>query len=496
MSHSVLSGYHTPVAPGDVLADKYRVERVLGAGGMGVVVAAMHLELQELVAVKFLHPEAIESPEAAARFLREARVAVKIRSENVARVIDVGRLENGAPYMVMEYLEGEDLAAQVLRGPLPIESAVDYVIQACSAMGEAHKVGVVHRDLKPANLFLVRGSDGTPTIKVLDFGISKLSVPDVSDAGLTKTSTMMGSPYYMSPEQMRSARDVDVRTDVWALGVILFELLTAQNAFGGTSLPELVANIMTVGPRSLKELRPEIPDGLASVVYRCLQKEPADRFQNVVDLAQALVPYAPGRNAQLTVERLSRVMGVTANVVQSASNPPPMSPLGATNTSWSDTKKATGPRRSVLLGGGALAAAAIASVAWFATRSPATTTTPSAEPALLAAPPAPEPQRDAPTATSATAAPSAASSLAASAPEAPAEVTAEPALVEESAAAAAAAAAANTAETRPARPRATGKKPTSARPAAAEREPAPTPAPTPEKKPPSTVKNPLNIELK
>ncbi|HEU5073988.1 MAG TPA: serine/threonine-protein kinase [Polyangiaceae bacterium] len=481
MPHSVPSGYHSPVAPGDVLVDKYRVERVLGAGGMGVVVAATHLELQEQVAVKFLHPEAIESPEAAARFLREARVAVKIRSENVARVIDVGRLENGAPYMVMEYLEGEDLAAQVLRGPLPLETAVDYVIQACSAMAEAHKVGVVHRDLKPANLFVVRGSDGSPVIKVLDFGISKLSVPDLSEAGLTKTSTMMGSPYYMSPEQMRSARDVDVRTDVWALGVILFELLTAQNAFGGTSLPELVANIMTVGPRSLKDMRPGVPDGLCRVVYRCLEKDPAQRFQNVADLAQALVPFAVGRDAQITVERLSRVMGVTPLVAQSASAPPAASALGATNTSWSETKKATGTRRSLLVGGGALAALGLASAVWFALSSSAVATSiPSAEPAKLAAPPATPVPADQARQVNVPPNPRPAHSA-----PAPAEVTAAPALVEESARAAA-----TEPEPGPAGPRTRSTSPRSKKPA------TPTPAPAPENKPAAAVKNPLNIELK
>ena len=487
MPPSVPSGYITPVAPGDVLADKYRVERVLGAGGMGVVVAATHLELQEQVAVKFLHPEAIESPEAAARFIREARVAVKIRSENVARVIDVGRLDNGAPYMVMEYLEGEDLAAQILRGPLAIEAAVDYLIQACAAMAEAHKVGVIHRDLKPANLFVVQRSDGTPIIKVLDFGISKLSVPDLSDAGLTKTSTMMGSPYYMSPEQMRSARDVDVRTDVWALGVILFELLTAQNAFGGTTLPELIANIMTVGPRRLQELRPDVPAGLCAVVYRCLEKEPTSRFQNVADLAQALVPYALGRDAQITVERLSRVAGVVPPVAQANSSPPAASPLGATNTSWSETKKPTGTRRSLLVGVGALAVAAIASVAWFAARSSGVaTTTPSAEPPQLAAPPASDTER-------ASTSPAHSTTPMASAP-APAEVIAAPALVEEPTEPEPAARA------RPAGPSARAPAPRGKKPPAGEARPAPTPTPAPapvaEKQPAPAVKNPLNIELK
>lgn len=485
--HPPEPSYMTPVAPGDVLVGKYRVERVLGAGGMGVVVAAMHLELQELVAVKFLHPEAIESPEAAARFLREARVAVKIRSENVARVIDVGRLDNGAPYMVMEYLEGEDLAARLLRGPLPVDVAVDYVIQACSAMAEAHKVGVVHRDLKPANLYIVQRSDGAHIVKVLDFGISKLSVPDLSDAGLTKTSTMMGSPYYMSPEQMRSARDVDVRTDVWALGVIMFELLTAENAFGGTSLPELVANIMTLGPRPLRELNSTVPEGLCSVIYRCLEKDPTQRYQNVADLAQALARFA-GRESQITVERLSRVAGVAPMLQQTAnSSSVTPSPLGATNTSWSETQKTNGSRRSLLVGG-VLALAVLGVGAWFVTRPPTVANTaPSAEPAKLGAAPAAPPAAPRPSATTESDA---------------REVTASPALVEESQAAAEPAALAE--PTKPtAAPVSAKRKPmvalTRPKPAADQKpNPTPTPAPlpAPEKKQTAPLKNPLNIELK
>jgi serine/threonine-protein kinase len=238
---------------------------------MGVVVSALHLELDQRVAVKFLLAQ-IASPEAVARFVREARAAVKIRSEHVARVIDVGRLGDGAPYMVMEYLEGRDLAAQLAHGPLPIEDAVDYVIQAADAMAEAHAEGIVHRDLKPANLFLTWRSDGAPVIKVLDFGISKLQTPD-SELSLTRTSAVMGSPVYMSPEQARAVHSVDARTDIWSLGIILFELVSGRTPFRGSTLPELITAIAMDAPEPLRKLRPDAPEELELVISRCLEKD-------------------------------------------------------------------------------------------------------------------------------------------------------------------------------------------------------------------------------
>src|SRR5580692_2454920 len=249
------------VRPGDVLAGKYRVERVLGAGGMGVVVAAHHIQLDEKVALKFLLPEALGDAEAVGRFAREARNACKIKSEHVARVTDVGMLPNGAPYMVMEYLEGGDLAAWIKqRGPLPIEQAVDFVLQACVAVADAHALGIVHRDLKPANLFCIRRSDGQFLIKVLDFGISKLT--DLTGTGpgmgMTKTSALMGSPLYMSPEQMRSSRDVDAGTDIWALGVILFELMAGRPAFLAGSVTELAIKVANEAPPALRSFRPDM----------------------------------------------------------------------------------------------------------------------------------------------------------------------------------------------------------------------------------------------
>lgn len=295
---------------GQVFAGKYRVERVLGRGGMGVVIAARHLLLDELVAIKFLLPEALQSAEAVARFEREARAAVKIKSEHVARVTDVARLDNGAPYMVMELLRGQDLAAVLRdRGPLPLADTADYLLQAGEAIAEAHALGIVHRDLKPPNLFLTQRADGSACVKVLDFGISKLTVASAStsaDQAMTSTQAVMGSPLYMSPEQLMSARDVDLRTDIWALGVICFELLTGKLPFEGETLPRLCMSINLAAPQSVRTYRPELPAGLDEMLLRCFSKDPAKRFANVAELAAELVKFAP-RHAQLSAERIVRL---------------------------------------------------------------------------------------------------------------------------------------------------------------------------------------------
>jgi eukaryotic-like serine/threonine-protein kinase len=299
-----------PVRPGEVLAGKYRVERVLGIGGMGVVVAAHHIQLDEPVALKFLLPQALRSPEAVARFIREARAAVKIKSEHVARVSDVGQLESGAPYMVMEFLQGGDLSRWLEQnGPLPFDQAVDFVLQACVALADAHVLGIVHRDLKPANLFCVRRSDGQLTIKVLDFGISKTIHLGSAGPGvdITKTSMNMGTPLYMSPEQMRSSRGVDGRSDLWALGVILFELLTGKPPFHADSVTELVLKVAIDPTPSLRALRPDAPAGLEAVIGKCLQKDRDERYRNVAELAVALLPFAP-RRAKTLVERIGGIL--------------------------------------------------------------------------------------------------------------------------------------------------------------------------------------------
>ncbi len=294
------------VEPGQVLAGKYRVERVLGRGGMGVVVEAHHIQLDERVAIKFLLPEAVANQEAVARFLREARAAIKIKGHHVARITDVGTLDSGAPYMVMEYLQGQDLAGIVAEhGALPVEQAVDLVVQTCEAIAEAHVLGIVHRDLKPANLFCVRGPDGLPTIKVLDFGISKMTTADGLD--VTRTTALLGSPLYMSPEQMTSAKTVDSRADIWALGVVLYELLAGRPPFDGETLPELSVRIATEAPLPLRNFRPDLPDGVEAIVFRCLEKNRDQRYGNVAELATALAEFAPKR-VKILAERIARII--------------------------------------------------------------------------------------------------------------------------------------------------------------------------------------------
>jgi serine/threonine-protein kinase len=300
-----------PVAEGDIVAGKYRVERVLGRGGMGVVVSAMHLELQQRVALKFLLGDVASHQEEAARFGREARASARIRSDHVVRVMDVGTLPTGSPYMVMEYMDGDDLE-RVLerRGPLPWDAAVGYILEACEAVAEAHSLGIVHRDLKPANLFLARGPSGTPVVKVLDFGISK-QAPGLGEASLTKTTAVMGSPRYMSPEQLKSSKTVDTRSDIWALGAVLYELLVHAYPFPAETMSELVACVLQEPHIRLSTLRSDLPSGLEAVVDHCLEKNPTLRFANIAEFAVALAPFGPPRS-EVSVERIVRTLGANA----------------------------------------------------------------------------------------------------------------------------------------------------------------------------------------
>lgn len=335
----------TGVSEGDILAGKYRIEKILGIGGMGVVVAAHHIHLDAKVAIKFLLPEALSNQETVERFTREARAAVKIKSERVARVIDVGTLESGAPYMVMEYLEGCDLAVYARRHqPLPVELVVEFVIQACEAIAESHSLGIIHRDLKPSNLFCIRRSDGLLAIKVLDFGISKTSRFGATDSDLnmTNTTAVMGSPLYMSPEQMQSSRDVDARTDIWALGVILYELLAGRVPFEAEALSEICIKTALHPPTPLRNYRPDAPLELEAIILKCLSKDRDNRYRNVAQLATALLPWSPLR-AHSCVEHIQRIIqtaGLSECVIEAMPESHANSPgtPSSTQSSWGHTK--------------------------------------------------------------------------------------------------------------------------------------------------------------
>ena len=289
---------------GEVLAGKYRVDKILGIGGMGMVVAATHLEIDQRVALKFMLPSTHEVPEASARFLREARAAGRLNSEHVCRVIDVGRFDNGAPYIVMEYLQGENLAVRLRRrGPMRVPDGVDLILQAIEGLAEAHAHGIIHRDLKPDNLFLAKRNDGGAIVKVLDFGISKVAVTGVA----TGTGDIMGSPAYMAPEQMQSSRDVDQRADVWSLGVVLYQLVTGTLPFHGDSLPLLCMHVVNDAPKPMGAIRGDLPDGFEAAVLRCLCKEPSDRYADVGAMAEALAPFGP-KHATTSVSRIQVVL--------------------------------------------------------------------------------------------------------------------------------------------------------------------------------------------
>lgn len=292
---------------GSIVADKYRVERVLGEGGMGVVVAARHVQLEQLVALKFLQPDVASRPDVVERFLREARAAARMQGRHAARILDVGQDASGMPYMVMEHLEGEDLDRLLAReGKLPVSEAVYCVLQACEALAEAHAARIVHRDLKPANLFLARQPGGQVVVKVLDFGISKEI--NGKQQALTQTAAVMGTPYYMSPEQMRSSKNVDERSDIWALGVILYELVSGKLPFSADALTEVVALILQNEPEDLRTLVPECPEGLAMAVESCLKSNRELRFQSVGELATALVPYTEAADAAEMARRTVSIL--------------------------------------------------------------------------------------------------------------------------------------------------------------------------------------------
>jgi serine/threonine-protein kinase len=294
------------------VADKYRIQRLIGQGAMGAVFAARHELLQKQVALKLISDECARAPDAVRRFFDEARAAAAIESEHVVRVLDVGQTISGFPFMALELLEGCDLA-QLLEdsGPLPVHEVVDWILQALEALAEAHSLGIVHRDLKPANLYLARRRDGTRVVKVLDFGISKIARLPGESPTLTATSAILGSPVYMAPEQLRSARSVDARADIWAIGVVLYELLTGRIPFQGDSVAQVFVAVLEHSAPALRKWRADLPPALEEVVRRCLSRDVERRIRNVADLAEALAPFGR-REVRGSVQRTRHILRTAA----------------------------------------------------------------------------------------------------------------------------------------------------------------------------------------
>jgi serine/threonine-protein kinase len=431
------------VQPGDLLAGKYRVERVLGVGGMGVVVAARHEELGRRVALKILRPEVAGGAEVLPRFLQEARAAAQIESDHIARVFDVGTIGAGYAYMAMEHLEGHDLEAVLARdGALPVAEAVDHVIEALDAVAHAHAIGVVHRDLKPGNLFRELRPDGTTRIKVLDFGISKSSSGlDAEGVSITQTSpqAIMGSPAYMSPEQVRSSKSVDPRSDIWSIGIILFELLTGAKPFEGDTVGEVFARILELDAPSVRQKRREVPSALDAVVKRCLARDRDQRYPSVAELAAALAPHGtaktkalPARIAGVLRGAVSRRPGMASQT--DGTSLPDVDPSGASLDDEIARLRPPAARRRAVIAIGGVAAVAIAVGVGVLAESggepgaPAGAAASAPDPApqrASAAPTAPEPAATTPAAPSAapdaSAAPAAPATSAATAPSAAAQ---------------------------------------------------------------------------
>jgi serine/threonine protein kinase len=287
---ALILSYLNEIKTGNVLNGRYLIEEQLGSGGMGSVYAARHVKLGTRLAIKVLLPELLSDADAVGRFAREARAAAKIADENVVRILDVGQLDSGVPYMVMEFLEGQDVAVYLKEhGRLSVEQAIDVMLQSCAALAAAHAMHIIHRDIKPSNLFFVPRTAGRPLVKMLDFGVSKIvSTGNQMASQVTKAGSILGSPGYIPPEQWFSSNNADKRSDIWSLGILFYELLTGRVPFEAPSLPVLSTKIAYEPAIPPRQLRNEIPVDLENVVLRCLEKSPDNRFQDVTAMATAL----------------------------------------------------------------------------------------------------------------------------------------------------------------------------------------------------------------
>ena len=296
----------TPSLAADTIVENYRVQDEIGHGGTGTVYSALHVATLQRVAIKVLHPEHRASAEAVARFRRDAKLVAQLRGEHICRITSFGSLPTGEPYMILELLDGDDLQTISDRsGRLDVVTVVDYVLQACIALAEAHGRGVVHRDIKPANLFRLQRRDGSELIKVLDFGIAKSMTG--SDELLTRTGSRIGSLPYMSPEQLRSSKSVDTRTDIWSLGATMYQLASGHLPFRcDSSFSDTAIRIWSDEPASLRD----VPRDFDEIVMRCLAKDAANRFANVAALATALAPLG-GEDSPVLATRVGRTLGAS-----------------------------------------------------------------------------------------------------------------------------------------------------------------------------------------
>jgi serine/threonine-protein kinase len=312
---------------GQLLDRRYRIESLLGAGGMGLVASALHVDLGHRVAIKVLHEELAQNATTVERFMREARAVVNLRTDHVCRVFDVGRLESGAPYIVMELLEGVDLSHTAAKGPIPVSLAAEYISQACTALTEAHAAGIIHRDLKPANLFVTRRPDGSALVKVLDFGIAKATLDTAPN--LTATTGMMGSPAFMSPEQIQSARQVDVRTDIWALGVTLYQLVSGRLPFAAPSLTELAIKVAMAEPDPI-----DCDPAMRAVILRCLDKDRERRYPTAAALAADLARFIVGRPSAPAPLLTNTAPAMVSKTVETAYSATGMTPAPPRRARW------------------------------------------------------------------------------------------------------------------------------------------------------------------
>ncbi len=431
-----------PFEIGERIGGKYVYERTIAEGGMAVVVAASHQELGETVALKLLKPAMLVDQELVVRFAREAKATARVRSEYSVKVFDVGVDDRRGPFMVMEYLKGRDLRTVVeAEGRVGERRVAEIAIQACEALAAAHVLGIVHRDVKPENIFVTEQGH-IESIRILDFGISKAALTGSvmnTDLSLVTTQMLMGSPVYMSPEQMRSSTHVDGRSDIWSLGVTLYEALAGRPPFTAESVTQLCAMVLEKPAPHLREFAPEVSPALADVVMHCLRKDPAQRFQNVGELALSLLPFAPSR-ARLSVERIAshfEAIGVPVDMPDRGSSPPPPPSMNGPRSSGSPVPARVNPRAETVLrlpalqkrerrrttttalAGAALFVTSFCLVAWVLPLGAKASATPPAPPASLAAPPSAAAPTAAPTTSMLATAPTNASSAASGPSSAP-----------------------------------------------------------------------------